>query len=69
MIYEVVRRCNYYMTGTFQEAGLLDRGDQVDILEKRRPGYNKSLWGTFEKDGLPYDVAIRAHGTDNLKVK
>lgn len=68
MIYEVVRRCNYYASGTFQDVGLLDKGGQVDILDKKR-GYNKGIWGTFEKDGASYDVPIRAHGLDNLKVK
>ena len=67
MTCEVVRRCNYYVSGTFQEAGLLDRGDQVDILEKRRPNYNKSIWGTFEKDGQVYDVLIRTRELQVLK--
>lgn len=66
MTYEVVRRCNYYASGTFQDVGVLNKGDQVDILEKRR-GYNRGIWGTFEKDGAPYDVPIRAHGLENLK--
>ena len=66
MIYEVVKKCNYYASGTFQDVGTLNKGDQVDILEKRR-GYNKGIWGTFEKDGASYDVPIRAHGLENLK--
>lgn len=66
MTYEVVRRCNYYTSGTFQDVGTFNKGDQVDILEKRR-GYNKGIWGTFEKDGASYDVPIRAHGLENLK--
>ena len=66
MIYEVVRKCNYYASGTFQDVGALNKGDQVEILEKRR-GYNKDIWGTFEKDGASYDVPIRAHGLENLK--
>lgn len=66
MTYEVVRKCNYYVSGTFQDVGALNKGDQVDILEKRR-GYNKAIWGTFEKDGTYYDVPIRAHGLENLK--
>lgn len=66
MIYEVVRKCNYYISGTFQDVGTLNKGDQVEILEKRR-GYNKGIWGTFEKDGTSYDVPIRAHGLENLK--
>ena len=66
MIYEVVRKCNYYASGTFQDVGTLNKGDQVDVLEKRR-GYNKGIWGTFEKDGASYDVPIRAHGLENLK--
>lgn len=66
MIYEVLKRCNYYASGTFQDVGVLNKGDQVDILEKKR-GYNKGIWGTFEKDGASYDVPIRAHGLENLK--
>lgn len=66
MNYEVLRQCNYYASGTFQDVGMLNKGDQVDILEKRR-GYNKGIWGTFEKDGASYDVPIRAHGLENLK--
>lgn len=66
MNYEVVRKCNYYSSGTFQDVGTLNKGDQVDILEKRR-GYNKGIWGTFEKDDASYDVPIRAHGLENLK--
>ena len=66
MIYEVVRKCNYYASGTFQDVGTLNKGDQVEVLEKRR-GYNRGIWGTFEKDGASYDVPIRAHGLENLK--
>lgn len=66
MTYEVVRQCNYYFSGTFQDVGVLNKGDQVDILEKRR-GYNRAIWGTFEREGQKYDVPIRAHGLENLK--
>ena len=67
MTYEAVRQCNFYSSGTFLEAGLLDRGDQIDILEKRRPNYNNSIWGSFEKDGQVYDVLIRTRELQVLK--
>lgn len=66
MTYEVVRQCNYYFSGTFQDVGVLNKGDQVVILEKRR-GYNRAIWGTFEREGQKYDVPIRAHGLEILK--
>ena len=66
MTYEVVRQCNYYFSGTFQDVGMLNKGDQIDILEKRR-GYNRAIWGTFEREGQKYDVPIRAHGLEILK--
>ena len=69
MTYEVIRQCNYYLKGTFQEAGTLNKGDEVDILEKHRGGYNGSAWGTFEKDGKAFDVLIRCKECHVLKAK
>lgn len=69
MTYEVVRQCNYYLKGTFQEAGTLNKGEEVEILEKHRGAYNGATWGTFEKDGKAFDVLIRCHELQVLKVK
>ena len=69
MTYEVIRQCNYYLKGTFQEAGMLNKGDEVDIVEKHRGGYNGSTWGTFEKEGKEYDVLIRCREWQVLRVK
>lgn len=69
MTYEVIRQCNYYRSGTFQEAGTFDKGEEVDILEKHRGGYNGATWGTFEKDGHTYDVLIRCREWHVLKLK
>lgn len=69
MTYEVIRRCNYYLKGTFQEAGTLEKGDKVEILGKHRGGYNGSTWGTFEKEGKAFDVLIRCKECQVLRVE